>query len=130
MSRTCSKCGEVFPDPPGRFEPRCPKCDHVEWIRRRQPWPVRILCAYVVFVAVTFVLSPAMMLLFRPIGRWGFVPLIAVLGIVPFLAAAYVYHKLTFFDETYGDGELHCPQCEYILKGLSEPRCPECGREI
>ena len=22
---------------------------------------------------------------------------------------------------------LHCPLCEYNLRGLSEPRCPECG---
>lgn len=26
--------------------------------------------------------------------------------------------------------ELHCPDCGYILHGLSEPRCPECGRAI
>jgi len=23
--------------------------------------------------------------------------------------------------------EIHCPLCEYNLRGLSEPRCPECG---
>jgi len=25
---------------------------------------------------------------------------------------------------------LHCPACRYDLKGLSEPRCPECGTVI
>ena len=25
---------------------------------------------------------------------------------------------------------LRCLECGYILKGLSEPRCPECGRRI
>ena len=25
---------------------------------------------------------------------------------------------------------LHCLNCGYILKGLSEPRCPECGQRI
>ena len=25
---------------------------------------------------------------------------------------------------------LRCLNCGYILKGLSEPRCPECGRQI
>lgn len=25
------------------------------------------------------------------------------------------------------DVELHCPMCEYDLRGLEEPRCPECG---
>ena len=28
------------------------------------------------------------------------------------------------------DGELHCPACGYTLRGLSQPRCPECGRAI
>ena len=28
------------------------------------------------------------------------------------------------------DGYLHCLNCNYILKGLSEPRCPECGERI
>jgi hypothetical protein len=28
------------------------------------------------------------------------------------------------------DGYLHCLKCDYILKGLSEPRCPECGERI
>src|SRR4029077_14776781 len=23
--------------------------------------------------------------------------------------------------------DLHCPLCDYNLRGLSEPRCPECG---
>jgi predicted amidophosphoribosyltransferase len=22
----------------------------------------------------------------------------------------------------------HCPRCGYLLRGLPEPRCPECGR--
>jgi hypothetical protein len=28
------------------------------------------------------------------------------------------------------DGELHCRRCDHILRGLSEPRCPECGEAI
>lgn len=28
------------------------------------------------------------------------------------------------------DGHTHCGCCGYILKGLSEPRCPECGERI
>ncbi len=28
------------------------------------------------------------------------------------------------------DGYLHCLKCGYILKGISEPRCPECGERI
>lgn len=29
-----------------------------------------------------------------------------------------------------GDGETRCRKCKYILRGLSEPRCPECGEPI
>ncbi len=29
-----------------------------------------------------------------------------------------------------GDGYLHCLKCGYILKGITEPRCPECGERI
>jgi hypothetical protein len=28
------------------------------------------------------------------------------------------------------DGHTHCGNCGYILKGLQEPRCPECGTAI
>jgi hypothetical protein len=27
-------------------------------------------------------------------------------------------------------GEIHCPLCEYNLRGLTEPRCPECGHQF
>lgn len=28
------------------------------------------------------------------------------------------------------DAEVHCPLCEYNLRGLTEPRCPECGYQF
>ncbi|MBI5863276.1 MAG: hypothetical protein HZB38_01940 [Planctomycetes bacterium] len=28
------------------------------------------------------------------------------------------------------DGYLHCLKCDHILKGLTAPRCPECGEPI
>jgi hypothetical protein len=28
------------------------------------------------------------------------------------------------------DGETRCRRCGYILRGISEPRCPECGERI
>lgn len=30
-------------------------------------------------------------------------------------------------DWEHVDEEIHCPLCEYNLRGLIEPRCPECG---
>src|SRR6185503_2909506 len=29
--------------------------------------------------------------------------------------------------ESLSSRDLHCPLCEYNLRGLTEPRCPECG---
>jgi len=34
------------------------------------------------------------------------------------------YHRLNLERET------HCRKCGYILRGISEPRCPECGERI
>lgn len=28
------------------------------------------------------------------------------------------------------DSETRCRKCQYILRGISEPRCPECGERI
>jgi hypothetical protein len=28
------------------------------------------------------------------------------------------------------DDETRCRKCAYILRGISEPRCPECGERI
>lgn len=30
----------------------------------------------------------------------------------------------------YLDCEIRCRKCGYILRGISEPRCPECGERI
>ena len=42
------------------------------------------------------------------------------------LLAYCVLRRRTLSDKEH----LHCLKCGYILKGLSEPRCPECGERI
>lgn len=44
--------------------------------------------------------------------------------------AACVGWVLITLTEAFSFGELRCRKCRYILKGLSEPRCPECGTPI
>lgn len=33
-------------------------------------------------------------------------------------------------NDVFGIHEARCRKCRYILRGLSEPRCPECGESI
>jgi len=50
---------------------------------------------------------------------------------VPVLLIAFaVYGLLTGRGRVEDDGETRCRSCGYILRGLSEPRCPECGERI
>jgi hypothetical protein len=52
----------------------------------------------------------------------------AVLIAPTFVLAIFVYDRLTF--RYTRDDEFRCVSCGHILKGLTEPRCPECGRRI
>jgi hypothetical protein len=52
-------------------------------------------------------------------------------GLSPSLGALLAYGLLTrWFGPASADGELHCRKCGYILRGISQPRCPECGEAI
>jgi hypothetical protein len=54
---------------------------------------------------------------------------IVLLSTPSVLTGAFTYAWLRR-RPAYTDGFLHCLKCGYILKGLSEPRCPECGERI
>jgi len=47
---------------------------------------------------------------------------------VPFFVAAIATYA--YLRRRKPSEYLRCPKCDYILKGLSEPRCPECGERI
>lgn len=44
------------------------------------------------------------------------------------LLAMYIYHHFARINSL--DGHTRCGQCGYILKGLTEPQCTECGTKI
>ena len=47
------------------------------------------------------------------------------------LIAACTFAKLSKrYGKARADGESRCRRCGYILRGLSEPRCSECGEWI
>ena len=56
--------------------------------------------------------------------------LIAALATGPWAAALLVYAYLRRGRRAPPDSYLRCTGCGYILHGLSEPRCPECGQAI
>jgi hypothetical protein len=46
------------------------------------------------------------------------------------LASCLVYELLWGARALPDDGESRCRRCSYILRGLSAPRCPECGEAV
>ena len=52
--------------------------------------------------------------------------LLAVVGISVYGILTYHFHPKKHFL----DGETRCRKCGYILRGISEPRCSECGERI
>ena len=48
------------------------------------------------------------------------------------VVAITVYGLLTRYasPETLAERETRCRKCGYILRGITEPRCPECGERI
>ena len=75
------------------------------------------------------------------VGHWGAstgMPVLAdaaaslILFELPVLIAGLVgYGVVTrLFGPTRREAETRCRKCDYILRGLTEPRCPECGERI
>ncbi|MHC4672725.1 MAG: hypothetical protein ACYTBZ_09595, partial [Planctomycetota bacterium] len=60
--------------------------------------------------------------------------IMVALSYLPVLVIAFaVYGVLThFFGHSHidNDNETRCRRCGYILRGITEPRCPECGEKI
>ena len=51
--------------------------------------------------------------------------------IIPQSLCILIYSYLTrWLGPNLFDGETRCRKCGYILRGISEPRCPECGERI
>ncbi|GMU21387.1 MAG: hypothetical protein AMXMBFR13_14800 [Phycisphaerae bacterium] len=50
----------------------------------------------------------------------------------PIILSIWVYHILgpITVDHPWSKIETRCRKCGYILRGISEPRCPECGERI
>ena len=49
---------------------------------------------------------------------------------IPCCAGIIFYHLITQKSQIIPMKETLCRRCGYILRGLTEPRCPECGEPI
>ena len=59
---------------------------------------------------------------------WAYLP-----AVIPYLIAfafAMPFYHFLVRPSQMADGYTRCGGCGHILKGLSEPRCPECGLKI
>ena len=94
--------------------------------------------ALVVAIQVVGISSPinvVLSFLMRPNASWisEQIGIMLFYGVPTSFAAALTYGVLT---EAYTNpdfeayGETRCRECGYILRGISEPRCPECGEQI
>lgn len=69
---------------------------------------------------------------------WMYLPIV-IPYLIGFVVALPLYHFFAcpwFVADGHGhsrfvgDGHTRCGRCGHILKGLSQPRCPECGLKI
>lgn len=91
-----------------------------------------------VHVAVTIALGAAAAL------WWAYVSILPSLGVETALVydalqvplgyaltfAACFGWLLVWLGERKRESETRCRRCGYVLRGISEPRCPECGERI
>src|SRR5262245_33394431 len=68
----------------------------------------------------------------QPTRGNSFDPAFALVFIAPIaLIALTTFSLLSLWRRPFSrDGETRCRKCDYILRGISEPRCPECGERI
>jgi hypothetical protein len=95
-------------------------------------WLLSLALAAVVYAAIgpDAMAPPVMWLLtlFPPRLGTGVAAALLVAPVI-FFALGIYDRAVPHFGRPVGD-DLHCLKCGYVLKGLREPRCPECGQAI
>jgi len=86
-----------------------------------------ILCGAPVIVLLQWIQSLTMAYLS---GRWDDLAFLGMIGGGFSLVGVVVYGALTRWLRVAQDNETRCRKCGYILRGITEPRCSECGERI
>jgi hypothetical protein len=55
---------------------------------------------------------------------------VVFLLIAPIVVGAAAYALVTHWTRSPAWRETRCRKCNHILRGITEPRCPECGERI
>jgi hypothetical protein len=65
-------------------------------------------------------------------GTFGFGISVAFAWFAPIVLLALAINELLarLWRPKEPDAETRCRECGFILRGISEPRCPECGERI
>jgi hypothetical protein len=88
----------------------------------------------IAFWGMWLIFAPAVLLMvgqYIDVARYGFeaadLPGLALTAVFALLYAAVLYRVTRNYvrHRRYRTG--HCGVCRYSLRGLTEPRCPECG---
>lgn len=99
--------------------------------RARLHWFWRAAIAVLVGSGVNIAINVGLARLL-PEAAYGSTPLFVALALVRVTIPVVAYGLLTYWlgARTPADRETRCRGCGYILRGISEPRCPECGERI
>jgi len=93
-------------------------------------WFWRGLIAVVLAFAANMVISFLLGRLVSP-GTWSQWPFFVSVAVSRLAIAVAIYGVLTHkYGHRVADDETRCRACDYILRGIPEPRCPECGEVI
>ena len=105
----------------------------MHWIARAGI-AVTVGCAYGATFFYYFLMSPTTDVVYAYVyyfgGQW--MANLVVYYLHPIILSFLIYGILTKYYEPihWIMGETQCRKCGYILRGISQPRCPECGHRI
>lgn len=99
-------------------------------------WFWRGLIAFVAGWGVNILMLVPTIVVVGTLSMQAAVPMIRIISIVrlslTLVATIAVYGMLTRRSDARRifERETCCRRCGYVLRGISEPRCPECGERI
>ncbi len=98
---------------------------------RKRSWWWRVLFSVVVGAIILAAWGYATSFVFGAarLPDWVYITNIVSAVAISEAVSLVVYHKLTY-ERFPIAGETRCRSCGYILRGLTEPRCSECGERI